>query len=206
VPGPDRVGIRTIAPRYGRGRDVWPGPIWAGSAPRRKCSLLQTDTDGSSGADKLSTAPATADEARILASRVRSRTARSDSTSSPMRSTSRRPPVAGRSPGPLRAWPVTAAGLRPVGVSDHLRAFAVRRDVLALHPARDIAERDPPVPRRWGRPTRSCRQVHGLNEMRRTSTSAANSAQPNTGTRIPLCRVAVKNEAPTVSTATTGAP
>jgi len=43
---------------------------------------------GSSGADRLSTAPATAGDAVILASRARSRTARRGSGSSPVRSTS----------------------------------------------------------------------------------------------------------------------
>ena len=43
---------------------------------------------GSSGADRLSTAPATAGDALILASSARSRTARCDSVSSPVRSTS----------------------------------------------------------------------------------------------------------------------
>ena len=43
---------------------------------------------GSSGADRLSTAPATAGEALIFASSARSRTARCDSVSSPVRSTS----------------------------------------------------------------------------------------------------------------------
>src|SRR5579864_7231569 len=45
-------------------------------------------SDGSSGADRLSTAPATAGDAQNFASRARSRTATCDSVSSPVRSTS----------------------------------------------------------------------------------------------------------------------
>ena len=49
---------------------------------------VQGTSDGSSGADRLSTAPATAGDALILASSARSRTATCDSVSSPARSTS----------------------------------------------------------------------------------------------------------------------
>src|SRR6185436_13061543 len=45
-------------------------------------------SDGSSGADRLSTVPATAGDASIFASSARSRTATSDSVASPVRSTS----------------------------------------------------------------------------------------------------------------------
>ena len=59
--------------------------------PWRCCDELVTSQAvkvGSSGADRLSTTPATAGDALIVASRVRSRTATCDSLSSPMRSTS----------------------------------------------------------------------------------------------------------------------
>jgi hypothetical protein len=49
---------------------------------------VQGESDGSSGADRLNTAPATAGEALIRASSARSRTATCDSVSSPTRSTS----------------------------------------------------------------------------------------------------------------------
>ena len=48
----------------------------------------QSVSDGSSGAERLSTAPATAGDASIFASNARSRTATFDSVSSPVRSTS----------------------------------------------------------------------------------------------------------------------
>jgi hypothetical protein len=47
----------------------------------------QGTRDGSSGADRLRTAPATAGDTAIRSSRARSRTARCDSVSSPTRST-----------------------------------------------------------------------------------------------------------------------
>jgi hypothetical protein len=49
---------------------------------------VQGKSDGSSGADRLNTAPATAGDALIRASSARSRTATCDSVSSPTRSTS----------------------------------------------------------------------------------------------------------------------
>jgi len=60
-------------------------PHHVGVVPR---AALQTLRVGSSGADRLSTAPATAGDALIFASSARSRTARCDSVSSPVRSTS----------------------------------------------------------------------------------------------------------------------
>ena len=48
--------------------------------------------------------------------------------------------------------------------------------------------------------------VPGLNDTASTTTSAANSVQPRTGTTNPRLRRAVKNETATAITATTGAP
>jgi SAM-dependent methyltransferase len=69
--------------RYGEG--AAPTPVVLAMRARKP---RQTVSVGSSGADRLSTAPATAGDAVSFASSARSRTARCDSVSSPDRSTS----------------------------------------------------------------------------------------------------------------------
>ena len=74
-------------------------PIERSELPRRGSrSANYAWSAGSSGADRLSTAPPTAGDAQNFASRARSRTATCDSVSSPVRSTS---PVTKTIRGPM---------------------------------------------------------------------------------------------------------
>jgi hypothetical protein len=83
--------------------DVTPGStlpavaFWSECSRRGGICGTQMVSVGSSGVERLSTAPATAGEALILASSARSRTARCDSVSLPVRSTS---PMTETIPGP----------------------------------------------------------------------------------------------------------
>ena len=88
------VGQCPAPGRAARGDELHAGDTAASAA--MLCKLrsaarpveTQAMSVGSSGADRLSTAPTTAGDALILASSARSRTARCDSVSSPVRSTS----------------------------------------------------------------------------------------------------------------------
>ena len=73
----DGIGVIDVGP--GDADQARPGLMLAGTYAWRP---------GSSGADRLSTAPATAGDAQNFASSARSRTATCDSVSSPVRSTS----------------------------------------------------------------------------------------------------------------------